>query len=67
VPHPEHERAELVHLHTAIIRIEPSPEPARTAYGLRTPLVFAPLNAASAAGAHPVLSAVSAAGASLAR
>ena len=40
---------------------------ARTAYALRTPLVLAPVNAASAVGVHPMLNASSAAGASLAR
>jgi hypothetical protein len=40
---------------------------ASTAYGFRTPSVFEPVNSASAAGRHPALSAVRAAGASLAR
>ncbi len=40
---------------------------ASTAYGLRTPLVFAPVKAASACGVQPALRAVVTAGASLAR
>jgi len=40
---------------------------ASTAHGFRTPSLFAPVNPASAAGVHPMLRAVSTAGASLAR
>ena len=40
---------------------------ASTAYGFRTPSVLPPVNAASSVGVHPVFSAVSTTGASLAR
>ena len=40
---------------------------ASTAYGFRTPLVFAPVKAASACCVHPAFSAVATAGVSLAR
>jgi hypothetical protein len=39
---------------------------ASTAYGFRTPLVFAPVKAASVCGVHPAFSAVATAGVSLA-